>query len=275
MAQHRAASRGPAPTAVAIHDDADMQSTLHLKSSGIKKDSLLFAHGLDQRFHVVQVAFQRALARRRSTGNPCAACGLRSFWHMRCSPASSNLRAWTLRLPSVVSSSFFSSLKVSDSFTESALRIPRRRRSWIRRSSFGALAHGLPEAGLLLAFAPHCVLIYPPYFTAITVPKINMQPAEPSRQQQIVPTPAAAAPPPRRHETRAHHRHDPHRCRPARNHRRAIEQQPHARQKSARLPGAEQDRRQQPLRPRMAGVKPATNLRPGPESRGICERAAI
>src|SRR6266496_5750970 len=53
-------------------------------------------------------------------------------------PASSNLRACTLRLPSDVSSSFLSSLKVSDSFTESALRIPRRKRSWTNRSTLDA-----------------------------------------------------------------------------------------------------------------------------------------
>ena len=43
--------------------------------------------------------------------------------------ASSSLRAWTLRFPSVVCSSRFSSLNVSRSLTASALTMPRRSRS--------------------------------------------------------------------------------------------------------------------------------------------------
>src|SRR6185369_17718863 len=51
---------------------------------------------------------------------------------------SSSLRACTLRFPSVVFISFFRSLNVNDSFAASALMIPRRKRSWIKRSRFGA-----------------------------------------------------------------------------------------------------------------------------------------
>ena len=43
--------------------------------------------------------------------------------------ASSSLRAWTLRLPSVVPSSCFRSLKLRVSFTARAVTIPRRSRS--------------------------------------------------------------------------------------------------------------------------------------------------
>src|SRR5262245_49251685 len=49
--------------------------------------------------------------------------------------ASSSLRAWTLRLPSVVFSRRLRSLKVSDSLTASALTIPSRSRSCTSRSS--------------------------------------------------------------------------------------------------------------------------------------------
>src|SRR5882724_4261374 len=48
--------------------------------------------------------------------------------------ASSSRRACTLRLPSVAFISRFRSLNDSVSFTASALTMPRRTRSWIRRS---------------------------------------------------------------------------------------------------------------------------------------------
>src|SRR5580700_6962162 len=48
--------------------------------------------------------------------------------------ASSSLRACALRLPSLTSNSAFSSLKVSSSRTASALIMPRRTRSYTRRS---------------------------------------------------------------------------------------------------------------------------------------------
>src|SRR5438034_152169 len=52
--------------------------------------------------------------------------------------AASSFRACTLRLPSVAFSSPLSSLKLSAVFTASALTMPRRTRSWIRRSSSAA-----------------------------------------------------------------------------------------------------------------------------------------
>src|SRR5215212_4640869 len=61
--------------------------------------------------------------------------------------ASSSLRAWTLRLPSVVFRSCLRSLKVSDSLTARALTMARRTRSCISRSSSAAAAG--PSVGLL------------------------------------------------------------------------------------------------------------------------------
>src|SRR5262245_47004859 len=52
--------------------------------------------------------------------------------------ASSSLRAWTLRFPSVVLRSFLRSLNVRVSLTASALTMPSRIRSWMSRSSSGA-----------------------------------------------------------------------------------------------------------------------------------------
>src|SRR5208283_5614737 len=52
--------------------------------------------------------------------------------------ASSSRRAWTLRLPSVVRSTFFNSLKVSESLTAKALTMPSRIRSWMIRSRCGS-----------------------------------------------------------------------------------------------------------------------------------------
>src|SRR5947209_634867 len=61
--------------------------------------------------------------------------------------ASSSLRACTLKLPSVVLRSAFSSLKVNASFTASALTMPRRTRSWISRSSSAARRARSPRGG--------------------------------------------------------------------------------------------------------------------------------
>ena len=52
--------------------------------------------------------------------------------------ASSNLRAWTLKLPSVADISFLRSLKVRVPAAANALRMPRRKRSWTTRSKSGA-----------------------------------------------------------------------------------------------------------------------------------------
>src|SRR5882672_1190362 len=52
--------------------------------------------------------------------------------------ASSSRRACTLKFPSVVWSRALSWLKLNESFTASALTMPRRTRSWISRSSSAA-----------------------------------------------------------------------------------------------------------------------------------------
>src|SRR5438445_662298 len=65
--------------------------------------------------------------------------------------ASSSLRACTLKLPSVVLRSPFSSLKVNASFTASALTMPRRTRSWISRSSSAARSARSPRGGAATA----------------------------------------------------------------------------------------------------------------------------
>src|ERR1035441_3141432 len=89
------------------------------------------------------------LARRGSAGG--AAHTSSRFFLMIRRPPRSPLFPYTtlfrsLRFPSVVSRSFFRSLNVSVRLTERALRMPRRRRSWISRSSFGAPA----TAGVLV-----------------------------------------------------------------------------------------------------------------------------
>src|SRR4029079_7424390 len=65
-------------------------------------------------------------------------------------PASSSLRAWTLTLPSVVFRIALSSLKLSDGLTASALTMPRRGFSWIRRSKSGISAGRGAGAGASL-----------------------------------------------------------------------------------------------------------------------------
>src|SRR5260370_13067771 len=145
-------------------------------------------------------------------------------------PASSNFRAWTLRLPSEVSSSFFNSLKVNDSFTVSALRIPRRRRSWTRRSNFEAS----PTASRAGRFSRsrRTVLGLPAIFHRDHGSENQMQAAEPKRQHQIVPSRQQKRHRSDEHETGAHHGHDAHRCRPAGKYLCALEQQPNTTQES-------------------------------------------
>src|SRR5256885_377897 len=92
-----------------------------------------------------------------------------------CAPSS--LRAWTLRFPSVVLRSVFSSLNVSASFTASALTMPRRTRSWIRRSSSAARA---PERSLRAACATVSTLRAPPGTDgARVVPPARLHPRAP------------------------------------------------------------------------------------------------
>src|ERR1039458_8608568 len=100
-------------------------------------------------------------------------------------PASSNFRAWILRLPSDASSSFLSSPKVNDWFTASALRMPRRRRSWTRRSNLEVS----PTASRTGRFSRsrRTVLGLPAIFHRDHGSKNQMQAAEPDGQQTIVP----------------------------------------------------------------------------------------
>src|ERR1017187_8664843 len=117
-------------------------------------------------------------------------------------PASSNFRACTLRLPSEVSSSFFSSMKVSDALTVSALRIPRRRRSWTRRSNLEAS----PTASSTgrVARTPCMVLGLPAIFHRDHGSKNQMQSAEANRHQHIVPSREEERDGPGDHATGAH-----------------------------------------------------------------------
>ena len=97
------------------------------------------ADRLDDRFHVAQVFLERAPA---GGGQPVLRArhaAVERLRGRRCTAASSSLRAWTLRLPSVVCSSRLRSLNVSRSLTASALTMPRRRRSWMSRSSSSGL----------------------------------------------------------------------------------------------------------------------------------------
>src|SRR5260370_32415879 len=127
-------------------------------------------------------------------------------------PASSNFRAWTLRLPSEVSSSFFSSLKVSDSFTVSALRIPKRRRSWTRRSNFDAS----PTASRAGRFSRSRRTVFglPAIFHRDHGSENQIQPPEPNRHHQIVPPRHQHRPRSHAPETHPHPGHHPHRSLP-------------------------------------------------------------
>src|ERR1017187_7682228 len=94
-------------------------------------------------------------------------------------PDFSSLRAWTLKLPSEASSSFLRSLKVKDSFTVRALRMPRRRRSWTRRSNLEAS----PTASRTARFAlsRRAVLGLPAILHRDHGSENQMQAAEPDR----------------------------------------------------------------------------------------------
>ena len=141
----------------------------------------------------------------------------------------------------MVSSSFLSSLNVSDSFTESALRIPSRRRSWISRSSLGAptAARLPPSPRIPVSFRVLSVLrfAYPPYFTAITVPKMMCKSAKARRQQRVARQPghsSAAAPAAMKHAPISGH--DPHRSAAAGNHCRRRKAASRCPAETARIP---------------------------------------
>src|SRR5438034_4585522 len=144
--------------------------------------------------------------------------------------AASSFRACTLRLPSVAFSSPLSSLKLSAAFTASALTMPRRARSWIRRSSSAARS---PAGSALRLCSGVSALRATPDLA--TIPprddpaEHDVQPAEPGRHQPVAPRRGAE----QRgraghHEAQPHHRHDPHRERPSRHESGAVQQQPGA-----------------------------------------------
>src|SRR5262245_2100196 len=167
--------------------------------------------------------------------------------------ASSSFRAWTLRLPSVVSSSRFRSLNVSRSFTASAETMPSRSRSWIKRSRPRTRGSGLVPRGSLLMTrdcrplttdcrlpTADCRLPTADCRLLTDLPAIaprnhdteaDVKAAE-SRGHEDVPPgrPCDKRRDGQRHERDAHQRHDAHRQRSTGRERGAIEQEPAARE---------------------------------------------
>src|SRR5712664_3761566 len=124
--------------------------------------------------------------------------------------ASSSLRAWTLRLPSLVLSSALSSLNVRLSRTASALTIASRTRSPISRSRSAVFTFGFTgrsgsaraiRAVLLLATVPPCddqaEHDVKAAETACEEPRLPTRRYEQRRRAQD-------------HETNSHHRDNPH-----------------------------------------------------------------
>src|SRR5437762_11055392 len=142
--------------------------------------------------------------------------------------ASSSLRACTLKLPSVVLRSAFSSLKANASFTASALTMPSRTRSWIRRSSSAARGARSPRGGAEAAAA-----VFRTAPDLATVPPCDdaaehdVQAAESGRQAPVSP---GRGPEQRRgaapHPTQPHHGHAPHRARATPNEPGTAQHQP-------------------------------------------------
>src|SRR5512144_1679166 len=127
--------------------------------------------------------------------------------------ASSSLRACTLRLPSETLSRLLSSLKLARSTPASADTIPRRTRSWIRRSS-SAAARAAPRAE---AAAPLVAAGCRIAFDLATVPprdpqsEDDMQAAETRGEQPVRRTGGEQRRPSERQEPDAHHRYHRHR----------------------------------------------------------------
>src|SRR5215208_7733466 len=162
-------------------------------------------------------------------------------------PASSSLRAWTLRLPSVVFIRFLSALKVSDSFAARALMIPSRKRSWINRSRFGAAlfcfetARG-SESGSCLRklsfFAVDCLATVFPHNNCT---KQHMQPAKADCHKPVGKRRRTKERKrPKSHETQTHRGNCPDREHAARDHAGAVKQKPHTRNRVDES-GANQD----------------------------------
>src|SRR5256886_9124856 len=142
--------------------------------------------------------------------------------------ASRSLRAGTLKLPSVVLRSPFSSLKVNASFTASALTMPSRTRSWISRSSSAARSARSPRGD---GDATASVFRTAPDLATVPLcddsAEHDVQAAESGRQAPVSP---GRGPEQRRgaddHEAQPHHGHDPHRERAARHEPGTVQQQP-------------------------------------------------
>src|SRR4029077_14154327 len=105
--------------------------------------------------------------------------------------ASSSRRACTLKLPSVVLSSALSWLKLNESFTASALTMPRRTRSWISRSNSAARPPPPPPRSLLSPGSTASVFLAAPCLA--NVPPSNdhaehdVQAAEPRGHDPVSP----------------------------------------------------------------------------------------
>src|SRR5918912_4239216 len=152
--------------------------------------------------------------------------------------ASSSFAAWTLKLPSVAPSKCLRSLKLSDSLTASALTMPSRMRSWIRRSMSGAVLpvarSASPRTTCVCARGVRsrsCGAACP----LATIPpgdddaERNVQAAEPGRQAPGAPRRRAEQRDyTHQHEAEPQDGHDAHRVRPRAYHPGAVQQQPRA-----------------------------------------------
>src|SRR6185312_9961910 len=148
--------------------------------------------------------------------------------------ASSSRRACTLKFPSVVLSRALSWLKLNESFTASALTMPRRTRSWISRSSSAARSPPPPPPRSLLSpcstasvfLAAPCLATVPP---SNDHAEPDMQTAEPRRHDPVAPR---RRPEQRHraheHEADPHHGNDPNGERASRHEPRPVQQQPGA-----------------------------------------------
>src|SRR5688572_32398145 len=151
-------------------------------------------------------------------------------------PASSSLRACTLRLPSVVFIKFFRSLKVSDSLAASALIIPRRRRSWIKRSRLGAALFSLAGDACVLGtsatgfwgtvfFAVECLATVFPHNNCT---KNQVQAAETGSHKPITKLGSEKCDGAQRHQADSHDRNDFNGVHAAGDYPGTVKQQQHA-----------------------------------------------
>src|SRR5262245_4440366 len=157
--------------------------------------------------------------------------------------ASSSFRAWTLRLPSVVSSSRFSSLNVSDWLTAGALTIASRIRSWMSRSSSSASCRTTrPAAPIGPGSEAWGSATVPP---CDEQPEPDVEPAESEGHQRITPCSRGK----KRecaqgHEAQPHERHGPNRVGTAGHDAGSVEQKPGAGERGEE-PRANQHQREQ------------------------------